>query len=132
MWVVAYLFVVGIIGLFWPLFDPRPLRLEPTSASAVYRVIGFIAYPLIDIGYLAAGLAILMRRAWAFRLTCYVLLFSAIESGRSFAWGYARGFAQEAPSTGMIIVSILAFAAWHFMLGYVVYREVSQGSRAIP
>ena len=131
LWVVAYFFVVGIIGLFWPLLDSRPLRLEPASASLVYRVIGFMAYPFVDIGYLVAGLAILKRQTWAFRLTCYVLLVSAIESGRSFAWGYARGFAQEAPSIGMISMSVLTFMAWHLVLGYIVYREAFQKPHAM-
>ena len=118
--VLAYFVVIGTIGLIWPLLGIGTEHPEFAVRTASYKAGAYFSHAAVSAGFIVAAFAVILRKHWAFRLICVVLVLATLQSANGFAWGFAQG----RPSGLVYGGSLLLFCAWHFLLGYLVYRNL--------
>jgi uncharacterized membrane protein HdeD (DUF308 family) len=118
--ILGYFLVSGFIGLIWLLQGIGHEHSEFAARSASYKAGAYFSHLVVSAGYIIATFAVLLRKPWALRLICVVLVLATLLSAKGFAWGFAQG----RPSSLVYGSSLLLFGAWNFLLGYFAYRNI--------
>lgn len=116
--VASYFLLSFAMDLSLALLVPGPQYTELAGRSTAGKL-GSATRQVIFMGlYLATGIGLFRRRAWARKLGLFLLPVVTFYGAHAFAWGFAGG----RPSHVVLLMSFVVEGAWYAIWFYLLYR----------
>ena len=116
-----YLLVIGAWSLLSGLIGGGIHFAEFDAKPEAYRMGASARSVTLNALFIASGVGLLYRRAWARKLALGVLVVSTLYSAYAFAWGFAHG----RPSRGTLLMAFVLVGAWNALWFILVWRKAS-------
>jgi len=117
----AYLILVGLLDLIWPMTGLGPHHPEFQARSFAFKLGSYSRELLFGLLFVVSGVGLFLRKSWARKMALVLIAVSTIYSVNSFAWGFVGG----KPSMGMYAVAAMVIGLWNGLWFYLIYRRES-------